>query len=225
MTGVGGSSIRCLLLVLVIGRASPGLAKAQTPAARSNIPLKNWGGFSVFRDAVYDDLERPVTAGLADRAILDTTPLSRVEAARLVARAVKKIRADERAHDKRQDLKPVLYRLIEEFRGNIDKAEAQLRQAEVQTRQTLLQATTDVEKAHTAYTLNRQTLQVYTAETLAKAEESYQIAEKAYREGASTLLDVLDARRTLNQTRVAANQARSDYTLSLYQLEQVVGRR
>jgi cobalt-zinc-cadmium efflux system outer membrane protein len=115
--------------------------------------------------------------------------------------------------------------LFNDFRGDIDKADAQLRQAEAQTRQTTLQAVTDVEKAYTAYELNRQTLQVYTAEALAKAEESYQIAERAYREGASSLLELLDARRTLNQTRVAANQARSDYTLSLYQLEQAVGKR
>ncbi len=115
--------------------------------------------------------------------------------------------------------------LFNNFQGDIDKAEAQLRQAEAATRQTILQANTDVEKAYKAYELTRQTLQVYTAETLAKAEESYQIAEKAYREGASTLQDVLDARRTLNQTWVTANQARSDYTLSLYQLEQEVGKR
>ena len=32
---------------------------------RTNVPLKNWGGFSEFRDAAYDDLERLVTSGLA----------------------------------------------------------------------------------------------------------------------------------------------------------------
>ena len=45
---------------------------------RSNIPLKNWGGFSLYRDAVYDDLDRLVTAGLADRAVVNTKPISRV---------------------------------------------------------------------------------------------------------------------------------------------------
>ena len=53
---------------------------------RTNLPLKNWGGFSLYRDAAYDDLERLVTAGLADRTLLNTKPLSRVEAARIVAR-------------------------------------------------------------------------------------------------------------------------------------------
>jgi hypothetical protein len=84
---------------------------------RAGIPLKNWGGFSVHRDAVYDDLERLVTAGVADRAILNTKPLSRIEAARMVARAIETIRRDEAGlYNIRRDLEPVLDRLIQEFR-------------------------------------------------------------------------------------------------------------
>src|SRR5437899_2102918 len=84
---------------------------------RTNIPLKNWGGFAEFRDAVYDDLERLVTAGLADRTLLNTKPLSRIEAARIVARAIQKIRADEAGDfNGRRDLEPVLDRLMEEFK-------------------------------------------------------------------------------------------------------------
>src|SRR3989442_59247 len=86
-------------------------------ADRTNVPLKNWGGFSEFRDSVYDDLERLVAAGLADRVLLNTKPLSRVEAARFVARAVAKIRSDEAgALNERRDLEPVLDRLMEEFK-------------------------------------------------------------------------------------------------------------
>src|SRR2546426_5783830 len=62
---------------------------------RTNVPLKNWGGFSEFRDAVYDDLERLVTAGLADRVPLNTRPFSRVGAARVVAPALEKIPNDD----------------------------------------------------------------------------------------------------------------------------------
>src|SRR5437773_9086074 len=83
---------------------------------RTNIPLKNWGGFAEFRDAVYDDLERLVTAGLADRTLLNTKPLSRIEAARIVARAIQKIRGDDAGGlNARRDLEPVLDRLMEEF--------------------------------------------------------------------------------------------------------------
>jgi outer membrane protein TolC len=38
------------------------------------------------------------------------------------------------------------------------------------------------------------------------------------------LLELQDAQRTLNQTRVAANQAFFDYRMSLYQLEQATGK-
>jgi hypothetical protein len=84
---------------------------------RTNLPLKNWGGFSEYRDATYDDLERLVTAGLADRTLLNTKPLSRVEAARIVARAIARIRRDEpEGLNMRRDLEPVLDRLIEEYK-------------------------------------------------------------------------------------------------------------
>src|SRR5215467_1385955 len=84
---------------------------------RTNIPLKNWGGFSEYRDATYDDLERLVTAGLADRTLLNTKPLNRIEAARVVARAIERIRRDEPDDlNLRRDLEPVLDRLMEEFK-------------------------------------------------------------------------------------------------------------
>jgi len=63
----------------------------------------------------------------------------------------------------------------------------------------------------------------YSLEALAKAEESFRIAEKSYQRGATSLLELQDAQRTLNQTRLAANQAYFDHHLSLYQLEQATG--
>lgn len=107
----------------VLSLALAALLAAEAPAAaadRTNIPLKNWGGFSVVRDAVYDDLERLVTAGLADRVLLSTKPLSRIEAARIVARAVEKIRRDaEGVYNTRRDLEPVLDRLKGEFQTEL----------------------------------------------------------------------------------------------------------
>ncbi len=105
------------IFVLALGAWEPSLARA---GDRTNVPLKNWGGFSVFRDSVYDDLERLVTAGLADRVLLNTKPLSRIEAARIVARAIEKIRNDgDGVYNLRRDLEPVLDRLIEEFQAEL----------------------------------------------------------------------------------------------------------
>jgi hypothetical protein len=108
--------LRHLSIVCAVAFAASLVAAGVHADDRTNIPLKNWGGFSLYRDAVYDDLERLVTAGLADRAILNTKPLNRTEAARLVARAIDKIRRDEGAYNNRLDLEPVLDRLMQEFR-------------------------------------------------------------------------------------------------------------
>lgn len=107
-----------IVRTLVLVGVGLGLLTSAAIAAevRSNIPLRNWGGFAVFRDAVYDDLERLVTAGLADRTLLNTKPLSRIEAARIVARAIANIRRDtDGSYNSRRDLEAVLDRLMAEL--------------------------------------------------------------------------------------------------------------
>ena len=120
MGDVRGFLRSALTLAAAVAAAVAVLGGTAGAADRTNIPLKNWGGFSVFRDAVYDDLERLVSAGLADRTILNTKPMSRTEGARIVARAIATIRADDKgAYNNRQDLESVLDRLTEEFRTEL----------------------------------------------------------------------------------------------------------
>ena len=114
--------------------------------------------------------------------------------------------------------------LSHKYEGQINQGLAQVQQAKVAFDQAKLQAITDVEKAYQAYQISLQVLQVYTTEALAKAEESFRIAGVSYRQGATSLLELQDAQRTLNQTRVSANQAFFDYRMSLYQLEQATGK-
>src|SRR5436309_3261352 len=76
-------------MFIIATLASTSGARAAGAVDRTNVPLKNWGGFAEYRDSVYDDLERLVTAGLADRVLLNTKPLSRVEVARLITGYVK----------------------------------------------------------------------------------------------------------------------------------------
>ncbi|MER3447521.1 MAG: hypothetical protein C4291_12110, partial [Candidatus Dadabacteria bacterium] len=73
--------------------------------------------------------------------------------------------------------------LFNNFQGDIGQALAQLEQAKAQLTQARLQVITDVDKAYQAYQLNQQTLKVYTSEALAKAKESFHIAEVSYKEG------------------------------------------
>lgn len=83
---------------------------------RTNVPLKNWGGFSVYHSWVYDALEKIVLAGLTDQVMLNTKPLSRVEAARIVAQAVRRLKWDQYGdYNHRGYLEDQLYQLVEEF--------------------------------------------------------------------------------------------------------------
>lgn len=109
--------------------------------------------------------------------------------------------------------------------GEISQAVAQLEQAKAQLAQVQLQALTDVDKAYRANELSRRMLELYTMETVAKAEESFRIAGVSYREGSTSLLELSDAQRTYNQIRMAYNQAHLDYRMSLFQLELATGKK
>lgn len=99
-------------LLLLAGQAEGG--------HRTDVPLRNWDGFAMNRHWTYDAIEKLVLAGLADRVVFNTKPLSRIEMARIVAHAVEKIRNDKDGlyHDRR-DLEGVLDRLIDEFRTEL----------------------------------------------------------------------------------------------------------
>jgi cobalt-zinc-cadmium efflux system outer membrane protein len=102
-------------------------------------------------------------------------------------------------------------------RAGIAQAEADVKAAEALVRQAELQALTDVEKAYQAHLTARRTLDLYNSQNLSQVEKLRQIANYSYREGASSLIEFLDAQRYYNQ-------ARADYQSSLWQLEQATGR-
>src|SRR5262245_35523251 len=109
-------------------------------------------------------------------------------------------------------------------RAGITQAEAEVRAAEALVKQAEMQAMTDVEKAYQSHLTARRKLDLYNSQNLAQVEKLRQIAAYSYREGASSLIELLDAQRYYNQALTAYNQARADYQLSLWQLEQAVGR-
>lgn len=111
-------------------------------------------------------------------------------------------------------------RLVE---GGVASATAQQGQARALAQAALAQAQADVAGAWASYVQARQLLTLTTAQALRRAEEAYQSTEAAYRAGGRTLLDVLDALRTLNATRVAANGARAQMLRALAGLEQASG--
>jgi outer membrane protein TolC len=107
--------------------------------------------------------------------------------------------------------------------GNVGVATAQQAQAEAQSRAALLQARADVAAAWAAWEQARALRALYDGGALRRAEEAYAIAERAYLAGGRSLLEVLDALRTLNATRLAANQARHATLLAVAGLEQASG--
>src|SRR5262249_56398403 len=78
LRSAAGSPLSSLLLLVL----TLGLPLGAYAGDRTNLPLKNWGGFSLYQDAVYDDLERLVTAGAGGPPPLDTKPTRRAETAR-----------------------------------------------------------------------------------------------------------------------------------------------
>lgn len=106
----------------------------------------------------------------------------------------------------------------------ISQAEAQRDAAAALVRQAELQVITDIEKAWFTYQSARRTLDIYNSTTLERAGRLKEIATISYREGATNLIELLDAQRTYNLTINSYNQARADYQMALWQLEQAVGK-
>jgi outer membrane protein TolC len=107
--------------------------------------------------------------------------------------------------------------------GNLGTAQAQQGQAEALARAALLGARAEFAAAWATYEQARALLELYTSGAINRAEEAYRSTEQAYLAGGRSLVDVLDALRVLNATRLQANQARHAYLLSLAALEQASG--
>lgn len=116
---------------------------------------------------------------------------------------------------------PIFTRRIVE--GNIGAAQGAQAQAEAQARAALLQARAEFATAWSAQEQSRALLRLYTGGALARAEQAFRSTEQAYLAGGRSLLEVLDALRTLNATRLAANNARAAYLVALAQLEAASG--
>ena len=84
---------------------------------------------------------------------------------------------------------------------------------------------TDVTNAYETAATNQQIVQLYMSGYLKQAEDSRDISTYAYKGGAATLLDFLDAERSYRATQLAYRQALAAYMLSLEQLRQAVGSR
>ena len=83
----------------------------------------------------------------------------------------------------------------------------------------------DVSDAYEALLSNEEVVQLYASGYLKEAQDSRDISEYAYKRGAASLLDFLDAERSYRATQLAYRQALSSYMTALEQLKEAVGTR
>ncbi len=81
----------------------------------------------------------------------------------------------------------------------------------------------DVRNAWEAASSNEEIVKLYTSGYLKQAQNSREISDYAYKGGAATLLDLLDAERSYRTTQLGYRQALAAYMISLEQLRQAVG--
>ncbi len=109
--------------------------------------------------------------------------------------------------------------------GEIGRAGYAITQAEEQERFVNGQVLTDVRDAFENLRTNDQVVGLYRSGYLDEAQQSRDISEYAYRHGAASLLDFLDAERSYRSIQLAYRQALASYLLALEQLRQAVGTR
>jgi cobalt-zinc-cadmium efflux system outer membrane protein len=114
---------------------------------------------------------------------------------------------------------PLWYRRegeIEAALGLQYRAEAERRRVEHELEATITQHAQEVRTAQAQ-------LLVFETGLLKQAEQTLTVARTSFREGAASLLDLLDAQRVHRQTLLEYAQVRADLSIALVRLEQALG--
>src|SRR5450631_4077696 len=109
--------------------------------------------------------------------------------------------------------------------GEIARTNYALTQAKEQELSASETVLSDVANAYEAVRSNDEVVQLYTSGYLKQAQDSRDISEYAYKRGAASLLDFLDAERSYRSTQLAYRQALGSYMTALEQLKQAMGTR
>ena len=109
--------------------------------------------------------------------------------------------------------------------GEIARTKYTLTQAQEQEQAASDTVISDVANAYEAVRSNEEVVQLYTSGYLKQAQDSRDITEYAYKRGAASLLDFLDAERSYRSVQLAYRQALASYMTALEQLKEAVGTR
>ncbi len=115
--------------------------------------------------------------------------------------------------------------IFDRNQGEIARTRFVITQAQETEKATSDQVLTDVEDAYDGLQSNNQIIQLYRSGYLDEAKQDRDISEYAYKRGAASLLDFLDAERSYRATELAYRQALAAYLLAVEQLREAVGTR
>jgi cobalt-zinc-cadmium efflux system outer membrane protein len=115
--------------------------------------------------------------------------------------------------------------IFDRNQGEIARTHYAISQAQEQLKGVSGQVMTDVKDAYEIMQTNNRVVQIYRSGSLDTSQRNRDISEYAYRRGAASLLDFLDAERSYRATQLAYRQALAAYLIGLEQLRQAVGTR
>jgi len=115
--------------------------------------------------------------------------------------------------------------IFDRNQGEIARTKFALTGAELTAKAAEDTVMTDVTNAYESASSNQDVVKLYVSGYLKQAQDSRDISQYAYKAGAATLLDFLDAERSYRSTQLAYRQALAAYMLSLEQLRQAIGTR
>lgn len=105
-----------------------------------------------------------------------------------------------------------------QYRGEVDAANVALTRAEAEERKALSVATADIMIARQALAEASQRRQEFDDIQLPAARKAAEVAEFAYKNGATSLIELLDARRSLRAVELGAIDARSNQAEAIARL-------
>ena len=114
-------------------------------------------------------------------------------------------------------------RIFDRNQGEIARTKAEAIRAVSIAEAVRNQISSDVEVSYSAFRTSRERVRLYEQVYLGLAKESREIAEFAYKSGATSILDLLEAERTYRGVQLSYRQALAAYLTNLHQLNAAVG--
>ena len=115
--------------------------------------------------------------------------------------------------------------IFDRNQGEIARTRFAVTQSQELARESTEQVLSDVVDAYEALRTSEQIVQLYRGGYVEQSQKSRDISEYAYKRGAASLLDFLDAERTYRANQLAYRQALANYMTALEQMREAVGTR